>query len=707
MRLYIGNTELPLESNVIAQTKQINDLFSLDTRQANFTNTIKVPKTPQAIEALGLLGIPGNTSDRPYIKNDAALYADNGLCYVYKGWAIINSTDDYYNITIYDGNIDIYKAIDGFKLSDIPMPELQHDKTPANVAGSINNSRKYRYMFANYGGKIETYMGHTNIDYLTPWANVKYIWDCIFEYFGFTYDCAIFNTSKWTDLWLSYPKGTYKTDPIIDEIEGPTNVIPLISKTSRFLEFTAGDIQVNTPLFMAPNRFTINQTGEYEIEIMGDVANASILGGIVQIYVSKGNNAQNPGTAVNFKTIHVSSINGQQTLQINTSVKVHLNVGEIISFVIVASGGAMITTGLNLVVRRRNASGINFQESLIDWSVRDFFNEILWKFGLTPYKDKFRNHYNFYSLDELMRKSKAIDISDKFVSQEKEIYLYSKYCQNNLFKYKYDNEGVDYYDGNIQVLNKNLENETTLIQSKTFAPTRLENGEDMWKAYDKEVNDNGEVSYKNLTGRFYFATTRTEKRKGVRLLSDLVSMPMATIQKVYLPNFEFQKYDYIVGNYYGMINNILNNAKVVTANINFNEVDIINLDFTKPVYIKQLGSYFLINKVMNYQEGEGATKTELIQIDLLENVFKGPILTLDTGGTTFNCLQSDLLQVVFDNTKGDVIFEGIPGEASVTKIMDGVYEFTNVVASSTLTATVTDIDGISRVTNPIKIIKNE
>lgn len=64
MLLYINGQLADLDSNqAIAQTKQVNDLNSLDNRQTNYTNKFKLPKTANNIRIMGYLTLAGNNSD--------------------------------------------------------------------------------------------------------------------------------------------------------------------------------------------------------------------------------------------------------------------------------------------------------------------------------------------------------------------------------------------------------------------------------------------------------------------------------------------------------------------------------------------------------------------------------------------------------------------------------------------------------------------
>jgi hypothetical protein len=60
MILYIAGRKIELsEKTKVAQTKQANDLISLNTRQTNYTNRFKIPLTSSNKKAMAFLGIVG------------------------------------------------------------------------------------------------------------------------------------------------------------------------------------------------------------------------------------------------------------------------------------------------------------------------------------------------------------------------------------------------------------------------------------------------------------------------------------------------------------------------------------------------------------------------------------------------------------------------------------------------------------------------
>ena len=212
MLLYINKQLVDLDSNqTIAQTKQVNDLNSLENRQTNYTNKFRLPKTANNIRIMGFLTLAGNNSDIPYQKNECSLFSDNGECFVYNGWAVVTDGGDSFDAVIYDGIIDLYKAIENKNLSSLVLKEIEHVKDLDGVADTWNPTHesygKCRYIMADYNGKTgytrilnTTYAG---IDYLMPSVNVAWLWDKIFSTYEVAYSGSVFHTQQFKNLWMT------------------------------------------------------------------------------------------------------------------------------------------------------------------------------------------------------------------------------------------------------------------------------------------------------------------------------------------------------------------------------------------------------------------------------------------------------------------------------------------------------------------------
>lgn len=198
--LYINGERADLEAGqAIARTLQVNDLNSLDSRQASYTNKFKLPKTANNTRIMQFLTLPGNTSAVPYQKNECSLYSDNGECFVYKGRAVVTDGGDSYDVVVYDGIIDLYKAIENKTLAAIDLSDLEHEKSVAEVTGSWNVAANlpYRYILADYNGNTGDTAASpamVNIDYLVPAVNVAWLWEKIFTHHEMSYAGSIFES---------------------------------------------------------------------------------------------------------------------------------------------------------------------------------------------------------------------------------------------------------------------------------------------------------------------------------------------------------------------------------------------------------------------------------------------------------------------------------------------------------------------------------
>lgn len=225
VELKINGQQVELSENAkIKVTLQVHDIADLSTVNATYTNSFDLPKSPNNTALLDGLGIVGDTSIVPYTKVNAEL-SIGGLPAITKGWLDIKSTADKYKVSIIDGIIDLFKAIENKKFgSDIPLPETIHDKNMESVVDSFDDEN-LRYIIGEFGGKTTIFSGfpdlyYTNIDYLVPFIRFKYLWDKIFQYANFTYSGSIFEHEDFQNAWISFPKSTAEiTEDLVRTME--------------------------------------------------------------------------------------------------------------------------------------------------------------------------------------------------------------------------------------------------------------------------------------------------------------------------------------------------------------------------------------------------------------------------------------------------------------------------------------------------------
>lgn len=651
MRLIINNFEIELSDKTkITRTLQVNDIVSLSSRQSNYTNTFSVPRTPKNIIAMQKLGIIGINSQVPYQRNSCYLYADSGEALVYNGWAVINSTDKEYKINTYDGNIDLYKAIENKTLSELPLSEINHTKTLANVIASFDVGSLYKYIIADYNGKSLYDGSKINIDYLVPSVNVKYLWDKVFDFYGFTYEGSVFDTFNFQNLWLTYPKGVLSTTPDVSVYESdsltfvdnePNNSTifnPTLENIKTSYLEQSGSTLNDLDIVYLDRHFKPTESGNYRLEISGNVTAIMYVAPIPfvplfwgeqsiekELWLGKNSEAITSSEDVVLLQKLADINNTDNVLNVNTIIE--LNDNESFCLVLKAKNNSQFISsvifGDSLMnISKVENSVIDFSGAFIDFKTKDFIQEICNRFGLTPFKDKYSNNYKFLTLYELLQDNEVIDWSadkSKFVKQTNERYIYGTYAQVNNFVYKYNDAESTYNNGAINVSNVNLEDNKNVVNSFIYSPEREKTNQlykdtNVYKLWNKEPKDDGTTTYKGLDKRFYFMRydeyffdeTKTIGSETLGTDTIINSAPYESFYK--LP------FNDVIQDYYVPIGQILNNSRILDLEIYLTEKDIVDIDFSKLYWIKELNNYFILNKISNF-DNKGITKCELIKVD--------------------------------------------------------------------------------------------
>lgn len=134
-------------------TRQVGDIGDVATSNANFTNSFEVRRDKTSISALNGLSLVGSLSNSPYIKVKSLLHI-NGIDLISDGWLQIRDVDkDKFKLSVLDGNVDFWKAIENVALDDIDLSEADHDKNLQSVIASFSNDY-YKYILADYGGVV-------------------------------------------------------------------------------------------------------------------------------------------------------------------------------------------------------------------------------------------------------------------------------------------------------------------------------------------------------------------------------------------------------------------------------------------------------------------------------------------------------------------------------------------------------------------------
>lgn len=614
-KLYINNVEIELEpSKPIARTLQVNDIADITNRQANFTPTIKIPKTANNIKAFVKLGLVGSSSNIPYQKNNAYLYSDNGDCLIYNGWAVIKETSDTYSCNLYDGAIDFYKAIENKKLSDLNLTEINHFKTLNNVIDSFNGLTTYKYILADYNGKAKYDGTKINIDYLIPSIPVSFLWDRVFDTFGFTYSGVVFDTFDFQNFYMTYPKGVAESNP--------TGEVIYTNPSFSWSSYTPNYLIHNNP---APTQ------GEFLSDNIGYVAlvdgTYKITSFNSSIVVNGVSSSQPYPISIPYKIVAEKNYSQEFEIydsltDIHTPQLIQMIIGDIIRLKIVVNGYVITSvvagsTSFGMEIRFLSGQIIDFNETFVDFNIKDFINEILVRFALIPFKNKYSNNIVFKTLSEILQDNNVVDWTSKFVGINSESYIFNSYAQENNFVYKYNDKEENFNDGGFAINNKNLPEKKDIFKSAVYSPEKKKStvlpDYNIYKLWDKQIKEGGLIEYKDLDKRFYFMRAIHTTFPNIVIGSELYQNE-ASISQAPIESFLDLSFSDIIQKYYGEYGQILDKAKVLNLNIYLTEQDIRDIDFSFLIWIEQLSSYFMLNKIHNFT-GNGIVKCELVKVD--------------------------------------------------------------------------------------------
>jgi len=196
---------LPLSKKErLRMTFQAADFGEAGSGSGSFSTTCTVPITPQVIEALGFSIVPNATSILSAYKNIKAriLQDENEID---KGFIRIdeeNTTKKELKITFYGRNVDWFTALGDRTLRDLDLSEYDHFKTNLK----INEIREdgYVYLPVDYGTLKTKSSATINADEIWPAVFVNRLVKQIFKEAGFKVAGTLFQKGEYNRLIMPF-----------------------------------------------------------------------------------------------------------------------------------------------------------------------------------------------------------------------------------------------------------------------------------------------------------------------------------------------------------------------------------------------------------------------------------------------------------------------------------------------------------------------
>lgn len=652
-QLYINDVEIPLPvGTVFALTLQINDLAELKDRQSSRSQQVKVPKTKTIIKALEYANILQSDTSIPYQRNTAKLYK-NGVQVFSRGFAVLESVDKFFNITIYSGLIDFFETIDKRKLSDLDYSDLDHLFSITNILNSFPNVTGYKYPLINYGHLVNTdnIVEHQN---LRPAIFTHWLIDKIYEEALFTKGGEFFSDENYLKLLIPFSANSetvyYNHSSLqLDSNWNDLSVTPYgstqtIQKMVTGQTMTFRVVMTFTVANWVPgstfNVFVTNSTGSFGGSLYDHNAGAAA-NGTFTIDQSVTITALSDETLYfrfDFGSDDVDitqcDLYGQDDNDADFNFRIHV-IAKSFSVAFGLTEEWLAGTDLRMAL---GETTWELDKTVPDMSQKELVKTIANQFGLFFARDPFTNTiYSARLIDIMANIPKAIDWSDK-LHNDKETWTlnfrHEKYAQKNYLKYKKDSSDNDITpetgNGSFLVADEILRPETTLIELP-FAATHMGKylgGYDvpLIRKLDPDDLTSTEMNQSTEPRMLIDDTQDTtdpihyeHNGGGADFTADIPFCYFQLATKAFNLGFD----DSLLNDYYQQLVDMLQKFKKITVSFKLNANDIAQFEtidpntnlpywFT-PRYVHQFSSFFYVNKIENFKGSDSLTRVELIR----------------------------------------------------------------------------------------------
>lgn len=268
-----------------------------------------------------------------------------------------------------------------------------------------------------------------------------------------------------------------------------------------------------------------------------------------------------------------------------------------------------------------------------DLSQKDFLKDTLQRFGIICQTDNTTKTVSFNSFRDIVNNIPiAKDWSNKCLNQGKQVsFQLGNYAQLNYMQYQTDENilPLKYGWSQIRVADQTLPANATLFESPfgpslnrpyyggTVAQIAMIDSSSGSNDFSQSVAPRILIDQKLNISNMDKTITFIDGNGHTRIINDIVSTPY--FYKPDAPSLSDNYgqasllYDDLRKKYYPELEKILTQAKKIVRYIMLTPRDILELDLLIPVYIRQDGAYYYINKIDSWRKAQ-PTRVELVKL---------------------------------------------------------------------------------------------
>jgi hypothetical protein len=655
----INNESLDISEGEFSVSFAVNDIANIETRQGDASTDFDIPYTAKNARLIGYTADSNVLSGTLSVhkKISASLYVKQTK--INDGYIQVNSMDvksRTLNITYYGGNTDFYDVAKSIRIWEAPLDDYNHLYSRINIINGFSNEYQDGYHYFPFDDGSRTNVGtlSMNVTDFRPAVFLSKLMERLFIKAGYKMS------------------GNFLNNPIYKKISIPSVDTVLSLKNKDRAERIAMTILSNKVFFPFSGGIPILPFANYEIQEneFDFIVRSPLYNGGTGEWVADGNYTLQCEIGTTFGNDWTYGANGTNfqirkngVSALSTPVSlggtfirgsIDVSVGDVLTFEIYnpSAPSKFDIDGVYYKIELDKTVGENktlfLADSLPDITFADLVRWVAVSFGLLLYVDNSSKTVYFIPFQDIVNnKANALDWSDKIDKGSEIIKDFSSvlenYGQTNYFKYTDSSDyaitllsdsitGI-YGRGEFNIDNDFIEQETDLFEAP-FATTanieafKIDDDNWFWCPFIQLGGEARILINRAQLGISYFSNNYT-------LLNVVGSTGTSTASQLPLYYFDketrgannIDRYTETLNYATAQINNspsigmidkymddyrtMLNYSEMLECRMKFSAKDILQLDFSRPIYLKQFKSYYYLNRIDEY---DGTSNTSLVQL---------------------------------------------------------------------------------------------
>jgi len=591
-----------------AMTKQANDIAELKDRQADYSQSLKLPPTHNNCQMFGFSDQLDVITDFPYKRHNCRLFSNDSLIAGIGSYLILTKANKYLEVQILSSNAYFFSMLESKPMSDLDLTsgELNHGYCQRSGYGFFDD-----YNSSNDKGWCMAAAIYTKGEQISPnnaggnqypFVFVKYVIDKILHannYMPLITNVQLIEMSK-----KAINISTLK--PLISDYDIYANegIYHGYDDSGKFrVEKTQGTYGLD--LYVAEreggNKWIAPYNCTVDIEFSMTCDNAGALCYIGAYIPTSPDTSSNDGNYIYTTTLGSpkkdDSYSGQVTLKKGDNVRFWFQLFS-----------SPVDTNFTIRIKISNidvgviqlGDNIPFAPNLGFDTQLDFFKMFTQLYGLTVQVNNDTKEVFAYTMQKLYdNKSLKKDWSGKVNDNKTDKYFTVRsYGQKNNIKFDDNSTDIVTDKGVFSIMNETLPLDKDLFSIKLEAGfDALSMGASVASIPLEEVKDT-------------VKTFKDGKPHIVEISNGQVTFMSAQVNAKIANHVNAQSF---VDNYYARLIEMLNRAKWIDEEFWLTDKDIEEFDHFIPVYIQKYGAFFYVNKIKNYISGQ-LTKCEIIKL---------------------------------------------------------------------------------------------